>query len=64
MFDSGCLYETSTPICAGSLYEDFLCKMSLSGFLRQNSVEPLVQDLRMRIYYAKFLCQDLYIRML
>ena len=45
--------------CARSLYEDLLCKISLSGCLHQDPAGPLVQDLCMRISCARFLCQDL-----
>ena len=35
--------------CARSLYEDLLCKISLSGCLHQDPVGPLVQDLSVRM---------------
>ena len=40
--------------CARSLYADLLSKISLSGSLRQDPVEPLVQDLCMRIVQELF----------
>ena len=49
----------SRATCARSLYENFLCKMSVSESPHQDPVQALVQDLCMRISCARCLCQDL-----
>ena len=54
----------SRKICARSLYEDFLRKMSVSGCLYQEPLGPLVQDHCMRISCARHLCQNLLTRIL
>ena len=48
----------SRATCASSLYENFLCKMSVSGSPQQDPVGAVVQDGCMRISCARCLCQD------
>ena len=50
MQDLSVMMSASGPCgtsCARSLSADLLCKISLAGYLRQDPVGPLVQDLCM-----------------
>ena len=49
----------SRATCARSVYENFLCKMSVSASPQQDPVGALAQDQCMRISCARCLCQDL-----
>ena len=50
---------TRRATCARSLYENFLCKMSVSKSSQPNPVGALVQDRCTRISCVRCLCQDL-----
>ena len=56
--------ESCRSTCARSVCADLLSKISLSGYLHQDPVIPLGQNLCLRISCARSLCQDVCIRIL